>query len=69
MKALLLSLIPYARRAFRVFAYAEIPAMALWVSDSNSHNFEIATRAALAAGLLALLDKGRMAVQSARKGS
>ena len=67
MKALLLAAVPYARRSLRVFLYAEIPALALFVSGMNAHDFEVASRAALAAALLALLDKGRMAYSSARK--
>jgi hypothetical protein len=67
VKALLLSIVPYARRALRVFAYAVIPAAAAWLTDNNWYNFEIGLRLAGSAALLALLDKGQIAFRAARK--
>jgi len=60
MRKYLVSFIPYVRRALRVFVYGAIPAVAAWVLDSNPATLEISLRVALAAGLLALLDKVRM---------
>ena len=61
MSKLVTDLIPYARRALRVFAYGAIPVVAIWLIDSDPVLLEAGIRIAASAALLALLDKRRLA--------
>jgi len=67
MKALALSLLPYLRRGLRVFIYAAIPVAAVWLSGHDDALFVAQIQMALGAALLALLDKGQIAIRAARK--